>query len=109
MGDLSSHLGYQNSSHQKFFRPKNLNQKIFWSNILFNQDFSYKKISITKKLLSIGQPQFALIQNKILSKPNATQLKTTLKQLALELDTVVTCSTHQPYHHHKLSSHFKTS
>ena len=27
---------------------------------------------------------------------NSTQLKTTLKQLALELYTVVTCSTHHP-------------
>ena len=26
------------------------------------------------------------------TQPNSTQLKTTLKQLALELDTVVTCS-----------------
>ena len=29
---------------------------------------------------------------------NSTQLKTTLKQLALELDTVVTCSTTPPTH-----------
>ena len=30
---------------------------------------------------------------------NSTQLKTTLKQLALELDIVVTCSTTPPHHH----------
>ena len=43
---------------------------------------------------------------------NSTQLKTTLKQLALELDIVVTCSTTHPtppHHHHKLFSHFQTS
>ena len=33
----------------------------------------------------------------LFSKPNATQLKATLKQLALELDTVVTCSTTPPH------------
>ena len=32
------------------------------------------------------------------TQPNSTQLKTILKQLALELDTVVTCST--TTHHH---------
>ena len=35
----------------------------------------------------------------LFSKPNATQLKATLKQLALELDIVVMCSTHHPPHH----------
>ena len=38
---------------------------------------------------------------------NSTQLNTTLKQLALELDTVVTCSTTTT--HHKLFAHFWTS
>ena len=33
---------------------------------------------------------------KKLSKPNATQLNSTLKQLALELDTVVTCTPPHP-------------
>ena len=40
---------------------------------------------------------------------NSTQLNPTLKQLALELDTVVTCSTHHPTpppHYHKLFTHF---
>ena len=32
----------------------------------------------------------------LLSKPNVTQLKATLKQLALELDTVAKCSTTHP-------------
>ena len=34
----------------------------------------------------------------LFSKPNATQLKATLKQLALELDIVVRCSTTHPTH-----------
>ena len=38
---------------------------------------------------------------------NSTQLKATLKQLALELDTVVTCSTPpHPTTTHKLSGQF---
>ena len=47
------------------------------------------------------------VVKKILSKPNATQLNSTLKQLALELDIVVTCSTHPPHPTtHKLFTHF---
>ena len=42
---------------------------------------------------------------RVLSKPNPTQLN--LKQLTLELDTVVTCSPPTPPpHYHKLFSHF---
>ena len=36
---------------------------------------------------------------------NSTQLNPTLKQLALELDTVVTCST-PPHHHHPTTTNF---
>ena len=39
----------------------------------------------------VGSVQKGII---VKTQRNSTQLKTTLKQLALELDTVVTCSTH---------------
>ena len=41
----------------------------------------------------------------LFSKPNATQLKATLKQLALELDIVVRCSTT----HHPTTTNFSAT
>ena len=42
-----------------------------------------------------GQAQRDILyENIVKTQRNSTQLKTTLKQLALELDIVVTCSTH---------------
>ena len=41
----------------------------------------------------VGSVQKGII---VKTQRNSTQLKTTLKQLALELDTVVTCSTTHP-------------
>ena len=51
--------------------------------------------------------QYGIVQI-VKTQRNSTQLNPTLKQLALELDTVVTCSTHPtpPTHYHKLFSHF---
>ena len=53
----------------------------------------------------LKQDWVALMSKLIVkTQRNSTQLKTTLKQLALELDIVVTCSPPPPYH--KLFSHF---
>ena len=55
------------------------------------------------KVVSFGLSPIGEKYPQTLSKPNATQLNTTLKQLALELDIVVMCSTPPT---HKLLSHF---
>ena len=103
--------------HQKNFVYQNLSEKRFWVKNCYFKKILDRKIFLEEKSfggifffghhrVNIGgsvtpiPPQenngVNCLHYLVLSKPNATQLNSTLKQLALELDTVVTCSTHHP-------------
>ena len=82
------------------FWPKHLNSIILWSFRFSCQSVATPNQKLRYYCSSIVEFEFCQ-----LSKPNATQLNSTLKQLALELDIEVTCSQPHPTTH-KLFTYF---
>ena len=83
----------------QIFHTLDLPTSLLWKIMLHFICYEQKEIK-SKKLLSQQTilDQQTLLGHNQLSKPNATQLNTTLKQLALELDIVVTCTPPHPTH-----------
>ena len=82
----------QEFCYQIFLTKILLTNNSFWPKLLFLQkNFDWKIFNFFGHRF-LFDPFFS--GNIVKTQRNSTQLKATLKQLALELDTVATCSTH---------------